>query len=238
MFGFCQVLCYHEYMAQNHEKPSNKLLTLPNLITAWGGVMIVKGLFGKNAGLDTKKGIGLAIAGMGIDAVDGLAARYLPKLVKRVNPSIDTERLGPSTFGNRLEHTADKIKIALLAVELWRKKLVPRPMVGILSTLEAAKAATTAALYIRSPKGFDTKPTDNGRHGNALMLTGLGLEFLAGRMGAHSENRGAAALRGIGRAAFGAGTVLTIDATRTYYKRLKSANNPEPAIPIDQESVI
>ncbi|MCL2280350.1 hypothetical protein FWC31_00465 [Candidatus Saccharibacteria bacterium] len=179
-------------------------------------------------GIDTPKGTAKIAAGMSLDALDGLAARYLPMVIKSINPSINTERFGPSTFGNQAEHTMDKIKTVLVAANLWGKNMAPKSMIATLAILEVAKAAATVTLYARHAKeeSFDAKPTDSGRFGNALMLAGLGLETIINLVDKHNKT-GAwiKILRSVGQAAFVAGTALTLDATQKYFGRLKPTDS-------------
>jgi phosphatidylglycerophosphate synthase len=207
---------------------TGKKLTVPNVITALGGVFVMKGLFGKDAGLDTAKGVVEVGGGMILDAADGLTARELPILVEKFFPNANTERLGSSTFGNKFEHTLDKAKAFALAVELWRKDMLPKWMIGVFATLEVAKAAPTAMLYVKhrhDEEEFDTKPTNGGRYGNALMLGGMGGEFIAGKLGENGRhNKLTKGLRFLSYAAFAAGTVLTGSATKTYIERLAESD--------------
>ena len=218
-----------EFIEDGSTKPSDKILTVPNAITVLGAGLVAEGLYGKSAGIDTVKGAGIVAAGMVLDAVDGAVARHLPDVVKGIKPDADTERLGPSKFGNRLDHVLDKAKSATLIVELARKDIVPEWMAITFATLEATKAVATVALYadhLGDEDEFDAKPTDSGRYGNALMLAGIGIESVTHFMEKGKiNNRLTKGFKLLGRIAFGAGTALTVKATKTYIDWLNASDD-------------
>ncbi len=128
------------------------------------------------------------------------------------------DRLRTSEFGAKADPVADKVANFATVLSLQKDTLVPPEILAIFAGQEAINGIAAVAHNTRHPNNSD-KPTQAGRHGMFMRVTGLlalaGGEALA--RSSHAEKGRVAKTAGL--ALFGVGTAISAKATVDYISR-------------------
>lgn len=200
--------------------PSDKLVTLPNLISLAGFLLVAHGLYGRKRGLDTPLGAAEVAVGKALDLLDGLTARHLLDTApgQTLAQTVGADRLCESTFGAKLDPVLDTVGNAMLGAEAWRKNLVPKTILATVAITEALKSGATVYDQLAHPATADARrPINAGRHGSFLVNLSIFI-FLAKHF-CRPRQRAGSVLSGCGWALFAAGMAMKLGALKTYLRR-------------------
>jgi phosphatidylglycerophosphate synthase len=202
-------------------KPSNKIITLPTLISIAGFLLVAHGLYGRKRGLDTISGAVEVAAGKALDLVDGFTARNFLKtdLGKAVAKHVNPDRLRESTAGSKIDPILDQTSYALIGREVWRKNLAPKTILATIAIMEIVKASATVYDQLAHPETADLRrPINSGRHGSFLVNLSV-LIFVFEKFLPPNRAKAKSTLAGFGWAIFATGTAMKLTAMPTYINR-------------------
>ena len=182
-------------------KVAKDVFTIPNFISMTGAALAIHG----SKKIDTAEGLAECAVGRLADVLDGKVARMTGQT---------------SNFGAALDATTDKIVMAKILYELYKKKeMVPDEVIVSIATSNLVNAIATGIANLRSDKKGETRPTKSGK----LAMAGETATLIA-YIGAHIAEQNekpnlANILHKLGATAFVASLPFAAHATYTYIKR-------------------
>lgn len=184
----------------NPEKTlSEKIFTLPNAMTAVGGVLTWRGA-GK---IDQPSGLVQIVIGRAIDALDGVVARKTGQ---------------ESELGAALDAGVDKIVVSKIVYELLQHQAAPKCVLGAIATFNAINAGATALVEYQRPD-TNLRPVKTGKLAMAAENVAL-FAYAASRVAEKSGHDVASKrLRTLGHAAAATALPLAIHSSASYVKR-------------------
>ena len=193
-------------------KVAKDVFTIPNLISVTGAALAIHG----SEKIDTAEGLAECAVGRLADVLDGKVARMTGQT---------------SNFGAALDATTDKIVMAKILYEMYKKGLAPKHVLGIVALLNSINAGVTGITNLRSDKKAETRPTKSGKLAMAGETVTL-ISYIAAHVAEQDKNpKLAKLLRKLGAGAFAASLPLAVHATRIYIERAINGNaekeNPE-----------
>ena len=193
-------------------KVAKDVFTVPNLISVTGAALAIHG----SEKIDTTEGLAECAVGRLADVLDGKVARMTGQT---------------SNFGAALDATTDKIVMAKILYEMYKKGLAPKHVLGIVALLNSINAGVTGITNLRSDKKAETRPTKSGKLAMAGETVTL-ISYIAAHVAEQDKNpKLAKLLRKLGAGAFAASLPLAVHATRIYIERAINGNaekeNPE-----------
>ena len=193
-------------------KIAKDIFTVPNLISVTGAALAIHG----SEKIDTAEGLTECAVGRLADVLDGKVARMTGQT---------------SNFGAALDATTDKIVMAKILYEMYKKGLAPKHVLGIVALLNSINAGVTGITNLRSDKKAETRPTKSGKLAMAGETVTL-ISYIAAHVAEQDKNpKLAKLLRKLGAGAFAASLPLAVHATRIYIERAINGNaekeNPE-----------
>ena len=193
-------------------KIAKDVLTVPNFISVAGATLAIHG----SKKIDTAEGLAECAVGRLADVLDGKVARMTGQT---------------SNFGAALDATTDKIVMAKILYEMYKKGLAPKHVLGIVALLNSINAGVTGITNLRSDKKAETRPTKSGKLAMAGETVTL-ISYIAAHVAEQDKNpKLAKLLRKLGAGAFAASLPLAVHATRIYIERAINGNaekeNPE-----------
>ena len=193
-------------------KVAKDVFTIPNLISVTGAALAMHG----SKKIDTPEGLAECAVGRLADVLDGKVARMTGQT---------------SNFGAALDATTDKIVMAKILYEMYKKGLAPKHVLGIVALLNSINAGVTGITNLRSDKKAETRPTKSGKLAMAGETVTL-ISYIAAHVAEQDKNpKLAKLLRKLGAGAFAASLPLAVHATRIYIERAINGNaekeNPE-----------
>ena len=182
-------------------KIAKDIFTIPNLISVTGAALAIHG----SEKIDTAEGLTECAVGRLADVLDGKVARMTGQT---------------SNFGAALDATTDKIVMAKILYEMYKKGLAPKHVLGIVALLNSINAGVTGIANLRSDKKAETRPTKSGKVGLAMETAALVAYAAAELVDKQTDSpKPAEILRKLGAAAFAASLPFAAHATYTYIKR-------------------
>ena len=193
-------------------KVAKDVFTIPNFISMIGAALAMHG----SKKIDTPEGLAECAVGRLADVLDGKVARTTGQT---------------SNFGAALDATTDKIVMAKILYEMYKKGLAPKHVLGIVALLNSINAGVTGITNLRSDKKAETRPTKSGKLAMAGETVTL-ISYIAAHVAEQDKNpKLAKLLRKLGAGAFAASLPLAVHATRIYIERAINGNaekeNPE-----------
>ena len=193
-------------------KVAKDVFTIPNLISVTGAALVMHG----SEKIDTAEGLAECAVGRLADVLDGIVARMTGQT---------------SNTGAALDATTDKIVMAKILYEMYKKGLAPKHVLGIVALLNSINAGVTGITNLRSDKKAETRPTKSGKLAMAGETVTL-ISYIAAHVAEQDKNpKLAKLLRKLGAGAFAASLPLAVHATRIYIERAINGNaekeNPE-----------
>ena len=193
-------------------KIAKDIFTIPNLISVTGAALAIHG----SEKIDTAEGLTECAVGRLADVLDGKVARMTGQT---------------SNTGAALDATTDKIVMAKILYEMYKKGLAPKHVLGIVALLNSINAGVTGITNLRSDKKAETRPTKSGKLAMAGETVTL-ISYIAAHVAEQDKNpKLAKLLRKLGAGAFAASLPLAVHATRIYIERAINGNaekeNPE-----------
>ena len=193
-------------------KVAKDVFTIPNFISMIGAALAMHG----SKKIDTPEGLAECAVGRLADVLDGKVARMTGQT---------------SNFGAALDATTDKIVMAKILYEMYKKGLAPKHVLGIVALLNSINAGVTGITNLRSDKKAETRPTKSGKLAMAGETVTL-ISYIAAHVAEQDKNpKLAKLLRKLGAGAFAASLPLAVHATRIYIERAINGNaekeNPE-----------
>lgn len=193
-------------------KVAKDVFTIPNFISMIGAALVMHG----SEKIDTPEGLAECAVGRLADVLDGKVARMTGQT---------------SNFGAALDATTDKIVMAKILYEMYKKGLAPKHVLGIVALLNSINAGVTGITNLRSDKKAETRPTKSGKLAMAGETVTL-ISYIAAHVAEQDKNpKLAKLLRKLGAGAFAASLPLAVHATRIYIERAINGNaekeNPE-----------
>ena len=193
-------------------KVAKDVFTIPNSISMIGAALVIHG----SKKIDTAEGLTECAVGRLADVLDGKVARMTGQT---------------SNFGAALDATTDKIVMAKILYEMYKKGLAPKHVLGIVALLNSINAGVTGITNLRSDKKAETRPTKSGKLAMAGETVTL-ISYIAAHVAEQDKNpKLAKLLRKLGAGAFAASLPLAVHATRIYIERAINGNaekeNPE-----------
>ena len=186
-------------------KVAKDVFTIPNLISVTGATLAIHG----SEKIDTPEGLAECAIGRSADVLDGKVARMTGQA---------------SNFGAALDATTDKIVMAKILYEMYKKGLAPKHVLGIVALLNSINAGVTGITNLRSDKKAETRPTKSGKLAMAGETVTL-ISYIAAHIAEQDKNpKLAKLLRKLGTAAFAASLPFAAHATCTYIKRAINGN--------------
>ena len=186
-------------------KVAKDVFTVPNLISVTGAALAIHG----SEKIDTTEGLAECAVGRLADVLDGKVARMTGQT---------------SNFGAALDATTDKIVMAKILYEMYKKGLAPKHVLGIVALLNSINAGVTGITNLRSDKKAETRPTKSGKLAMAGETVTL-ISYIAAHVAEQDKNpKLAKLLRKLGAAAFAASLPFAAHATCTYIKRAINGN--------------
>lgn len=181
-------------------KVAKDVFTIPNFISVTGAALAIHG----SEEIDTPEGLAKCAVGRLADVLDGKVARMTGQT---------------SNFGAALDATTDKIVMAKILYEMYKKGLAPKHVLGIVALLNSINAGVTGITNLRSDKKAETRPTKSGKLAMAGETVTL-ISYIAAHVAEQDKNpKLAKLLRKLGAAAFAASLPFAVHATHTYIKR-------------------
>lgn len=189
------------------EQPiSDDILTIPNVITAVGGMLSLYGI--NNA--DSLKGMAALVAGELSDKLDGSLANALNQRSK---------------LGIKLDPIRDKIVAAAALLKLSQEGSASKAMVATIAGLESTKAIATAVAEYKHnqlpEESEPLRPTQAGRISSALVATTTTLLIIGSSAESLGYQKTAKTLKGLGRLGFAAYVPVAAVAAGQYVKRAR-----------------
>ena len=193
-------------------KVAKDVFTIPNSISMIGAALVMHG----SEKIDKPEGLAECAVGRLADVLDGKVARMTGQT---------------SNFGAALDATTDKIVMAKILYEMYKKGLAPKHVLGIVALLNSINAGVTGITNLRSDKKAETRPTKSGKLAMAGETVTL-ISYIAAHVAEQDKNpKLAKLLRKLGAGAFAASLPLAVHATRIYIERAINGNaekeNPE-----------
>ena len=186
-------------------KVAKDVFTIPNSISMIGAALAMRG----SEEIDTPEGLAKCAVGRSADVLDGIVARTTGQT---------------SNFGAALDATTDKIVMAKILYEMYKKGLAPKHVLGIVALLNSINAGVTGITNLRSDKKAETRPTKSGKLAMAGETVTL-ISYIAAHIAEQDKNpKLAKLLRKLGAAAFAASLPFAAHATCTYIKRAVKGN--------------
>ena len=187
-------------------KVAKDVFTIPNLISVTGATLAIHG----SEKIDTAEGLVECAVGRLADVLDGKVARMTGQT---------------SNFGAALDATTDKIVMAKILYEMYKKGLAPKHVLGIVALLNSINAAATGIANLRSDEKAETRPTKSGKVGLAMETAALVAYAAAELVDKRTDNsKPAEILRKLGAGAFAASLLPAAHATCTYIERAINGN--------------
>ena len=187
-------------------KVAKDVFTIPNFISVTGAALAIHG----SEEIDTPEGLAKCAVGRLADVLDGKVARMTGQT---------------SNFGAALDATTDKIVMAKILYEMYKKGLAPKHVLGIVALLNSINAGVTGITNLRSDKKAETRPTKSGKVGLAMETAALVAYAAAELVDKRTDNpKPAEILRKLGAGAFAASLPLAVHATCTYIERAVKGN--------------
>mgnify|MGYP000402410663 FL=1 len=187
-------------------KVAKDVFTIPNLISVTGAALAIHG----SEKIDTPEGLAECAVGRLADVLDGKVARMTGQT---------------SNFGAALDATTDKIVMAKILYEMYKKGLAPKHVLGIVALLNSINAGVTGITNLRSDKKAETRPTKSGKVGLAMETAALVAYAAAELVDKRTDNpKPAKILRKLGAGALAASLPFAAHATCTYIKRAVKGN--------------
>ena len=182
-------------------KVAKDVFTIPNFISVTGAALAIHG----SEEIDTPEGLAKCAVGRLADVLDGKVARMTGQT---------------SNFGAALDATTDKIVMAKILYEMYKKGLAPKHVLGIVALLNSINAGVTGITNLRSDKKAETRPTKSGKVGLAMETAALVAYAAAELVDKRTDSpKPAEILRKLGAGAFAASLPFAAHATCTYIKR-------------------
>ena len=193
------------------EQPiSDDILTIPNVITAVGGMLSLYGI--NNA--DSLKGMAALVAGELSDKLDGSLANALNQRSK---------------LGIKLDPIRDKIVGAAALLKLSQEDPTSKAMVATIAGLESTKAIATAVAEYKHKQLPDEReplrPTQAGRVSSALLAATTTLLIIGKSAESLGHQKTAKALKGLGTLSFAGYLPVAGVAAGQYVKRARGLMN-------------
>ena len=187
-------------------KVAKDVFTIPNFISMTGAALAIRG----SEKIDTAEGLVECAVGRLADVLDGKVARMTGQT---------------SNFGAALDATTDKIVMAKILYEMYKKGLAPKHVLGIVALLNSINAAATGIANLRSDEKAETRPTKSGKVGLAMETAALVAYAAAELVDKRTDNsKPAEILRKLGAGAFAASLLPAAHATCTYIERAINGN--------------
>ena len=187
-------------------KVAKDVFTIPNFISVTGAALAIHG----SEEIDTPEGLAKCAVGRLADVLDGKVARMTGQT---------------SNFGAALDATTDKIVMAKILYEMYKKGLAPKHVLGIVALLNSINAGVTGITNLRSDKKAETRPTKSGKLAMAGETVTL-ISYIAAHIAEQDKNpKLAKLLRKLGAGAFAASLPFAAHATCTYIKRAVKGNS-------------
>ena len=187
-------------------KVAKDVFTIPNSISMIGAALVIHG----SKKIDTAEGLTECAVGRLADVLDGKVARMTGQT---------------SNFGAALDATTDKIVMAKILYEMYKKGLAPKHVLGIVALLNSINAAATGIANLRSDEKAETRPTKSGKVGLAMETAALVAYAAAELVDKRTDNsKPAEILRKLGAGAFAASLLPAAHATCTYIERAINGN--------------
>lgn len=181
-------------------KVTKDVFTIPNSISMIGAALVMHG----SEKIDTPEGLAECAVGRSADVLDGIVARMTGQT---------------SNFGAALDATTDKIVMAKILYEMYKKGLAPKHVLGIVALLNSINAGVTGIANLRSDEKAETRPTKSGKLAMAGETVTL-ISYIAAHIAEQDKNpKLAKLLRKLGAGAFAASLPFAAHATCTYIKR-------------------
>lgn len=135
------------------------VLTLPNLISATGLLLVLRG----SARAETGRGISMTVAGRLLDLLDGKVARSTGQT---------------SEFGAAVDAAFDKAGVLAIGVNEWHKGIAPKPALLVIAAQNAVNLAATALVKRQRPDEA-MEPSRDGKTAMAYQNGALGAYAVA-----------------------------------------------------------
>lgn len=189
------------------EQPiSDDILTIPNVITAVGGMLSLYGI--NNA--DSLKGMAALVAGELSDKLDGSLANALNQRSK---------------LGIKLDPIRDKIVGAAALLKLSQEDPTSKAMVATIAGLESTKAIATAVAECKHKQlpgeREPLRPTQAGRVSSALLAATTTLLIIGKSAESLGHQKAAKTLKGLGKLSFAGYLPAAGVAAGQYVKRAR-----------------
>ena len=182
-------------------KVAKDVFTIPNSISMIGAALVMHG----SKKINTAEGLAECAVGRLADVLDGKVARMTGQT---------------SNFGAALDATTDKIVMAKILYEMYKKGLAPKHVLGTVALLNSINAVATGIANLRSKEKAETRPTKSGKVGLAMETAALVAYAAAELADKRTDNpKPAKLLRKLGAGAFAASLPFAAHATCTYIKR-------------------
>ena len=181
-------------------KVAKDVFTIPNLISVTGATLAIHG----SEKIDTAEGLAECAVGRLADVLDGKIARMTGQT---------------SNFGAALDATTDKIVMAKILYEMYKKGLAPKKVLVAVAAPNLINALATGITNLRSDEKAETRPTKSGKLAMAGETVTL-ISYIAAHIAEQDKNpKLAEILRKLGAGAFAASLPFAAHATCTYIKR-------------------
>lgn len=180
-----------------------EVCTIPNAISLAGAAMTWHGA----ERIDTPSGTAEVIVGRSLDTIDGPIARATGQA---------------SDVGAFIDATSDKIVTAKLLHEMWRKDVVPKPIIASIIGINAVNAAATID-SVGANGDTSIRPVKSGKFALALETGALFAHAIGKNLEESGKDRGTATARSIGNFAFIAALPLAAHASYSYIKQARDA---------------
>ena len=181
-------------------KIAKDVFTIPNAITLTGGILAWRGA----EELNNPCGLSKAALGRLLDIIDGPVSRLTGQT---------------SDVGAALDATTDKIVMAKILYEMYKKGLAPKKVLVAVAAPNLINALATGITNLRSDEKAETRPTKSGKLAMAGETVTL-ISYIAAHIAEQDKNpKLAEILRKLGAGAFAASLPFAAHATCTYIKR-------------------
>ena len=186
-------------------KVAKDVFTIPNSISMIGAALVMHG----SEKIDKPEGLAECAVGRLADVLDGKIARMTGQT---------------SNFGAALDATTDKIVMAKILYEMYKKGLAPKKVLVAVAAPNLINAIATGIANLRSDEKGETRPTKSGKLAMAGETVTL-ISYIAAHIAEQDKNpKLAEILRKLGAGAFAASLPFAAHATCTYIKRAVKGN--------------
>ena len=186
-------------------KVAKDVFTIPNSISMIGAALVMHG----SEKIDKPEGLAECAVGRLADVLDGKVARMTGQT---------------SNFGAALDATTDKIVMAKILYEMYKKGLAPKKVLVAVAAPNLINALATGITNLRSDEKAETRPTKSGKLAMAGETVTL-ISYIAAHIAERDKNpKLAEILRKLGAGAFAASLPFAAHATCTYIKRAINDN--------------